>query len=41
MIGYNLVMTGALDGVIVADFSRVLAGPCATLLLAALGAAVI
>ena len=32
---------GALDGVVVADFSRVLAGPLATMLLADLGATVI
>jgi crotonobetainyl-CoA:carnitine CoA-transferase CaiB-like acyl-CoA transferase len=34
-------MTGALDGVVVADFSRVLAGPYATMLLADLGAEVV
>jgi crotonobetainyl-CoA:carnitine CoA-transferase CaiB-like acyl-CoA transferase len=34
-------MTGALDGVVVADFSRVLAGPYATMLLADLGADVV
>jgi crotonobetainyl-CoA:carnitine CoA-transferase CaiB-like acyl-CoA transferase len=35
------VSTGALDGVVVADFSRVLAGPYATMLLADLGAEVV
>lgn len=34
-------MTGPLDGVLVADFSRVLAGPYATMLLADLGATVV
>ena len=34
-------MTGALDGIIVADFSRVLAGPYATMLLGDLGATVV
>ena len=34
-------MTAPLDGVVVADFSRVLAGPYATMLLADLGATVI
>ena len=34
-------MTGALDGVVIADLSRVLAGPYATMLLADLGATVI
>lgn len=34
-------MAGALDGVLVADFSRVLAGPYATMLLADLGATVV
>ena len=34
-------MAGALDGIIVADFSRVLAGPYATMLLADLGATVV
>ncbi|HNE89327.1 MAG TPA: CoA transferase, partial [Actinomycetota bacterium] len=34
-------MTSALDGALVADFSRVLAGPYATMLLADLGATVV
>ena len=34
-------MAGALDGVVLADFSRVLAGPYATMLLADLGAEVV
>ena len=34
-------MPGALDGVVIADFSRVLAGPYATILLADLGAEVV
>jgi crotonobetainyl-CoA:carnitine CoA-transferase CaiB-like acyl-CoA transferase len=33
--------TGALSGIIVADFSRVLAGPLATMMLGDLGATVI
>ena len=40
-IGYNPRVTGALEGLVVADFSRVLAGPYATMLLADLGATVI
>jgi crotonobetainyl-CoA:carnitine CoA-transferase CaiB-like acyl-CoA transferase len=36
-----LGVTGALDGLLVADFSRVLAGPYATMLLADLGATVV
>ena len=40
-IGYNPPMPGALDGIVVADFSRVLAGPYATMLLGDLGATVI
>ncbi len=35
------MVTGALDGVVIADFSRVLAGPYATMLLADLGAVVV
>lgn len=34
-------MTGALDGILIADFSRVLAGPYATMLLGDLGAEVV
>ncbi len=34
-------MTGALDGIVIADFSRILAGPYCTMLLADLGAEVI
>ena len=33
--------TGPLDGLLVADFSRILAGPYATMLLADLGADVV
>ena len=34
-------MTGALDGIVVADFSRVLAGPYATMMMGDLGAEVV
>ena len=46
-IGYSIrpchrpLLSRALDGVLVADFSRVLAGPYATMLLADLGADVV
>lgn len=40
-IGYNFGMTGALSGIVVADFTRVLAGPYATMLLGDMGAEVI
>lgn len=40
-IGYNLGMTGALSGIVVADFTRVLAGPYATMLLGDMGAEVV
>ena len=40
-IGYNPRVAGALDGILVADFSRVLAGPYATMLLGDLGATVV
>ncbi|MCW2854185.1 MAG: putative CoA-transferase family protein, partial [Nocardioides sp.] len=37
----SAIARGPLDGVLVADFSRVLAGPYATMLLADLGAEVV
>ena len=40
-IGYNRFMAGALNGLVVADFTRVLAGPYATMLLGDMGATVI
>lgn len=41
LIGYNRFMAGALDGIVVADFTRVLAGPYATMLLGDMGATVL
>lgn len=41
LIGYNRFMAGALNGLVVADFTRVLAGPYATMLLGDMGATVI
>jgi crotonobetainyl-CoA:carnitine CoA-transferase CaiB-like acyl-CoA transferase len=40
-VGYGDAVPGALDGIVVADFSRVLAGPFATMLLGDLGADVV
>lgn len=40
-IGYNRFMAGALNGLVVADFTRVLAGPYATMLLGDMGATVL
>ncbi len=39
--GFGRNATGPLAGIVVADFSRVLAGPCCTMLLADMGATVL